>query len=639
MGGEIIVLELERPERLGALGQRVLLGHGQLALFLGRRRAHGGLDNSLPRHRLDGISASGHRRRCGRASIGRQRVLLVDGLEGMTLQLGRSDGALDAGEVTCYQTDRLLVAHHIPQTVGGHDDEAQLAVRARARLSHPTPFHRRGGSDVRRRLEAAGRSSRRRTAARQEGIVETALELAVPLVARISKGARGLEAAEHAAALDDVFRLVDGMLGTHATHLVRVSAGLIDRERLDLPLARVLVPVAGDGARVARAGDVDVVARRVDVGEQRAASRERGEDALVRALLRGGKGGIGGAREDGVCERAEASGAACGAIGLDRAGRGGCEAELVLFEQLDGSVDDLLVEAAEGFCNGTLHDLWVAVETAGDTGRGRGARAATDEGTPELAGHGAFCLCNFGVLASLAEDLVELEGDKGDELLAEERAGVEAGVSVHDGEEAEVAVEAAAGGVGRVGVGGGGGWRGGGGRGAGICDAPVALDNHLCALVLDGVIAGDRVGVVACDETGTLRSIDAGAALVLGETTIDLGVGECGDHLVGRTAGLSLTGRDGEGGARLCGDGEGRRYHEPTAAAEPATPTRSHSLRDCLRDAAVEPEGGGGGGFHWEEPEDDELEEDEAEEAEVDEVVEDGDLRGPEAVVKARVCD
>jgi hypothetical protein len=58
-----------------------------------------------------------------------------------------------------------------------------------------------------------------------------------------------------------------------------------------------------------------------------------------------------------------------------------------------------------------------------------------------------------------------------------------------------------------------------------------------------------------------------------------------------------------------------------------------------LRDAAVEPEGGGGGGFHWEEPEDDELEEDEAEEAEVDEVVEDGDLRGPEAVVKARVCD
>ncbi len=42
-------------------------------------------------------------------------MLLVDGLEGMTLQLGRSDGALDAGEVTCYQTDRLLVAHHIPQ--------------------------------------------------------------------------------------------------------------------------------------------------------------------------------------------------------------------------------------------------------------------------------------------------------------------------------------------------------------------------------------------------------------------------------------------------------------------------------------------------------------------------------------------
>lgn len=116
-------------------------------------------------------------------------------------------------------------------------------------------------------------------------------------------------------------------------------------------------------------------------------------------------------------------------------------------------------------------------------------------------------------------------------LLGEERAGVVACMAIHNSKEAQVAPRAL---------------------------LVVPLDNDLGSLVLDGLVGGDAVGVVARDDAWPGAALDARRHLMLRQPLVHLIGGERGDDLGADRHGarrpVDLADRNGKGGAVCAGE-------------------------------------------------------------------------------------
>jgi hypothetical protein len=215
-----------------------------------------------------------------------------------------------------------------------------------------------------------------------------------PLVPRVSKCSRRFESTEHAPAHDDRVLLLGRVLLLDPLDLVRIPARLVFAQGLDAPFSAFLGavgdPDAHHGSRIARAGDVQLVATRVEEREQRATATQRREECRERFRLL-----------DPECR-----------VFARHVGQLALLLQLV--EQSHGRRHDLLVHLDERVPDRGLHDRVLLVEL-----RSRGWWRPAKEGPESTGAAGAFFRAlkvgEGKVRVGAAEDEVQLARDVGNE--------------------------------------------------------------------------------------------------------------------------------------------------------------------------------------------------------------------------------